>query len=119
MFWLNLLTTATVLLYFAGGAMGWALSIAAWGSARFYPALSYTGTGIGLLPTYLGLLFVLRKFGWVAATVDIWQRVTSCLVTLAIMVAAVAALKCVLVARKQEREERARVAQLEGKVLDG
>jgi hypothetical protein len=108
--WLDLLTAATILLYFAGGAMGWALSVAAWGSERFYPALSYTGAGIGLLPTYLGLLFVIRKFGWVAPGVDIWQRITSCLVTVAIMAVAVAALKSVLVARKQEREERERAA---------
>lgn len=108
---LNLLTAITVGLYFAGGGMGWALSIAAWGSYRYYPALSYTGTGIGLLPTYLGTLFVIRKFGWVAPTVDIWQRLASCLVTLAIMAAAVAALRCVLTARKQERAERDRLAR--------
>lgn len=106
MIWLNLLTVATVGFYFAGGGVGWAISIAAWGSQRYYPALSYTGTGIGLLPTYLGLIFMIRKFGWVASTVDIWQRITSCLVMLAIMAAGIAALRCVLAARTLERRER-------------
>lgn len=100
---LDALTVVTVVMYFAGGAFGWALSIAAFGSPRYYPAISFTGMGIGLLPAYLGLLLVLREIGVVAPVADIWQRVTSCLVMAAIVAVAVAALRLVLIARKQER----------------
>jgi len=105
------LTFATVAAYLASGLVGWAVCLAARRSRRYYPAMSFAGTGFGLLPTYTALLLILRRYGAIDAVPDTWQRVTSFLVCVAVVALGLAALGYVASARRDEaREERMRAA---------
>ncbi len=103
------LSIFTVAAYLASGLVGWAICLAARTSRRYYPAMSFAGTGFGILPTYTALLLILRRYGAIDAVPDTWQRVTSFLVCAAIAAMGLGALGYVARARRDEaNDERVR-----------
>lgn len=110
------LTLASAGLYLLGGLVGWGINLLARRSQRYYPAIAHTGTALGLLPTYLLLLRVLRAYGVAPPVADVWQLFTLCLVLLASTGSGVAALVYVGIAIGDERQDRydRRMAELVG-----
>lgn len=99
------LTFVTAAAYLASGLVGWAICLAARTSRRYYPAMSFAGTGFGILPTYTALLLILRHYGAIDGAPDTWQRLTSLLVCVAIVAMGLAALGYVARARRAEAAE--------------
>lgn len=104
---INALAFLSGLFYLGGGLVGWVLCFAARRSRRYHPPISLAGLAIGLLPTYLLLLRLLRQWGLVASTTDVWQYVALCLVCGATVVTGATAYYYVLQSNRQERAERA------------
>lgn len=103
---MDALIAVSTVAYFTGGLVGWLISFAARNSRRYYPTLSLTGTGIGVLPTYLLLLRVLRWIGVVPDHTDVWQLLMLSLVCTTITATGIAAFVFVLRSNDTERQER-------------
>lgn len=100
------LTLTSTGLYLLGGGVGWGINLLARRSRRYYPAIAHTGTALGLLPTYLLLLRLLRAYGVAVVPADVWQLLTLCLVLLASTGSGLAALLYVAIAIRDESAER-------------
>jgi fatty-acid desaturase len=102
----DFLLLLSTIAYFGGGVVGWLICWAARNSRRYHPAITYTGLGIGMLPTYLFLLRILRAFGLSWPLADIWQLLATFLVVTTVTVAGVMAFYHVVVSNRAERRER-------------
>jgi hypothetical protein len=102
----DFLLLLSTIAYFGGGVVGWLICWAARNSRRYHPAITYCGLGIGMLPTYLFLLRILRAFGLYWPITDIRQLLATLLVVTTVTVAGVMAFYHVVASNRAERRER-------------
>jgi hypothetical protein len=81
-------TLLSLLGYLSLGVLGLTLSTLAVGVGRYYPAMSYAGLAIALVPLWFGITLILRHFDAIAPGVDWKQRTAIVMVVFSSVISA-------------------------------
>lgn len=103
--WADVVVLVATVAFFGTGLVGLAVGFSATRTKRFHPAMSYAGLAIGLVPTWLCAVTLLRWWPLIH-TSDTNLRLAGSMVALAAAYAAVQALVQVRRAVRLERLER-------------